>query len=128
MLASSVRRTSFRFGGTCHIWSARGFMDFDRLLRFAVEHDASDVHIQAGLPPHLRLGGHLKATDHPAVDDKELRGFIAAIAPPRFRDNLDDRLPGGVDFSYALPGGTRFRCSAYSHMSQAGISMRTIKN
>jgi twitching motility protein PilT len=103
-------------------------MDFDRLLRFAVEHDASDVHIQTGLPPHLRLGGHLKATDQPPVDDKDLRAFITAIAPPRFRDNLDDRLPAGVDFSYALPGGTRFRCSAYSHMSQAGISMRTIKN
>ena len=103
-------------------------MDFQKLLRFAVERDASDIHLQSGLPPHVRIGGILKATDQPPIEDATLRAFIASIVPPRFRENMDDRLPAGLDFSYALPGSTaRFRCSAYSHLSLAGISMRTIK-
>ena len=41
-------------------------MDFQALLKFSVEHDASDVHIQAGLPPHVRMGGILKSINAPA--------------------------------------------------------------
>jgi twitching motility protein PilT len=103
-------------------------MDFQQLLRFAVDHDASDVHIQAGLPPNLRIGGLLRATSVPAVTDEELHNFIKSIAPVRFRDNLDDRITTGLDFSYALPGLSRFRCSAYRQLGLVGISMRVIKS
>src|SRR6266699_3907453 len=103
-------------------------MDFPQLLRFAVEHDASDVHIQAGLPPNLRIGGILRATSVPPITDEELHNFIGSIAPARLRDNLDDRITTGLDFSYAMPGVSRFRCSAYRQLGQSGISMRVIKS
>jgi twitching motility protein PilT len=103
-------------------------MEFQQLLRFAVEHNASDVHLQAGIPPHLRMGGILKAVNQPPVTDDALRSFIASIAPAHVRDNIGERIVQGLDFSYAAPGLSRFRCSAYQHLSQAGISMRIIKN
>ena len=103
-------------------------MDFPQLLRFAVEHDASDVHIQAGLPPNLRIGGILRATSVPAITDEELHNFIGSIAPVRFRSNLEDRITAGLDFSYAMTGVSRFRCSAYRQLGQSGISMRVIKS
>jgi twitching motility protein PilT len=103
-------------------------MDFQKLLRFAVEHDASDVHIQAGLPANIRIGGVLQHVQQPSLSDDDVRGFIASIVPARFRDNLDDRIVTGVDFSYAIPNFARFRCSAYSHLSTAGIVMRIIKS
>ena len=103
-------------------------MDFQQLLRFAVEHNASDVHLQAGLPPHLRMGGILKAVNQPPLADEPLRAFIASIAPPHVRDNIGERIVQGLDFSYAAPGLSRFRCSAYQNLSQAGLSMRVIKN
>jgi twitching motility protein PilT len=102
-------------------------MDFHALLRFAVEHDASDVHIQAGLPPHVRMGGILKAINQPPLSDEEVRNFLASIAPARYRDTLDDRLVAGLDFSYAAPGLSRFRCSAYRQLGHAGVAMRIIK-
>jgi twitching motility protein PilT len=97
------------------------------LMRFAVDHDASDIHIQAGLPPCLRIGGILRSTSEAALDDEAVKGFIASIAPPRLRDNLDDRLAHGLDFSYAPPDLTRFRCSAYRHLGRGGMTMRLIK-
>jgi len=102
-------------------------MDFQQLLRFAVEHNASDVHLQAGLPPHLRIGGILKPVNQPPLADEPVRAFIASIAPAHLRDRIGERMIQGLDFSYASTGLSRFRCSAYQHLSQAGISMRVIK-
>jgi twitching motility protein PilT len=102
-------------------------MDFVALLRFAVEHDASDVHLQAGLPPHVRMGGILKPINSPPLTDEQVRGFISSIVPPRFREGLDDRIVAGMDFSHAQPGLTRFRCSAYRQLGHAGLAMRIIK-
>jgi len=103
-------------------------MDFQMLMRFAAERGASDIHIQAGLSPKLRIQGTLHTVDQPAVTDELLHQFITSIAPARLRENLDDRLSAGLDFSYAAPGICRFRCSAYRQLGLAGISMRLIKS
>ena len=102
-------------------------MDFMALLRFSVDHNASDIHVQAGLPPHVRMGGILKAINQPPLTDEEVRAFIASLVPERFRQNLDERLVAGLDFSYSLPGLSRFRCSAYRQLGHAGVAMRIIK-
>jgi twitching motility protein PilT len=70
------------------------------------------VHLQAGLPPNLRLGGHLKATNQPPITDEELRAFIKSIVPARMRETIDERIQAGLDFSYTSPTKSRFRCSA----------------
>jgi twitching motility protein PilT len=101
--------------------------DFLPLIHFAVENKASDIHLQAGLPPTVRIEGILHATTQPNIVDEELRRFIASIAPKRFQENVDDRLLAGLDFSYAVPGLSRFRCSAYQHLGAAGITMRVIR-
>ena len=44
-------------------------MDFNQLLHFACEHNASDVHIQGGLQPRLRVGGIMRVVNLPAVTD-----------------------------------------------------------
>jgi len=102
-------------------------MDFSQILRFGVENNASDVHLQAGLPPRVRIGGIIRSINQPAITDEELQNFIASIAPARFRENLDERLTGGLDFSYAMPNVSRFRCSAYRQLGTAGIVMRVIR-
>ncbi len=102
-------------------------MDLQQLLRFAVEKSASDVHIQAGLPPRVRIGGIIRAVDLPVVSDEVAREFIASIAPPRLTDDLDHRLVSGIDFSYSIPDVSRFRCSAYRHLGNAGIVMRIVR-
>jgi twitching motility protein PilT len=102
-------------------------MDFQQLLLFAVKNNASDIHIQAGLKACLRIGGHLRATDAPPLADEEVRAFITSIAPKRFKQDVDDRIVAGLDFSYAIPGVSRFRCSAYQHLGQAAMTMRVIR-
>jgi twitching motility protein PilT len=102
-------------------------MDFQLLMRFAAERDASDIHIQSGLSPKVRIQGILHTVDQPALTDAEILQFISSIAAPRMRDKLEERLMVGMDFSYAAPGICRFRCSGYRVLGASGISMRLIK-
>jgi twitching motility protein PilT len=102
-------------------------MDFQTLLRFAVEHDASDVHIQAAAAPRMRIAGQVRAVEMDAVTNEDLHGFIASILPEAKRADVDAAIVGGLDFSHAVPGMARFRCSAYSHLGKVGITMRVIR-
>jgi twitching motility protein PilT len=102
-------------------------MEFQKLMVFAVEHNASDIHLQAGMEAKVRLGGVLRSMTQPPLENAELLQFITSIAPEKWRGNVEDRLASGMDFSYSLPGVSRFRCSAYRQLGVAGISMRIIK-
>ena len=41
-------------------------MDFDQLIRFGVEQGASDVHLQTGAAPLLRINGQIRTVEAPA--------------------------------------------------------------
>lgn len=102
-------------------------MDLLALLKFAVDNNASDVHVQAGLPPRVRIGGVIRAVNLPVLTDEQVRNYIVAMAPPRYQDQIDQHVYKGLDFSYAVPNLARFRCSAYQHLGLAGVAMRIIR-
>ncbi len=56
-------------------------MDLQELLRFAIEHNASDVHVQAGVSPMLRIAGQMRAVDAPPLTDEQARDFVRSIVP-----------------------------------------------
>src|SRR5262245_19686524 len=103
-------------------------MEFQQLMAFAVHNNASDIHIQVGLAPALRIGGILKFTNQPPLKHEEVRNFITSIALQRFKENVEDRILAGLDFSYAAPNLSRFRCSAYMQLGNAGVAMRIIRS
>jgi twitching motility protein PilT len=103
-------------------------MDFQMLMKFAADREASDIHLQSGLSPKLRMQGVLHTVDQPMLTDEDIRQFVGSIAPPRMRDKLEERMTVGMDFSYAAPGICRFRCSGYRALGMSGLSMRLIKS
>lgn len=101
-------------------------MDFLKLLERAAEHGASDIHLQGGCVPMLRVAGAVVPEPGPPLNDAELRQWIRKIAPPDTHSNLDEVLAEGLDFSHTVAGVGRFRCSGYRQMGRAGLSMRAI--
>ena len=101
-------------------------MDFGQLLRYAVEHEASDVHIQAGAPPMMRIAGQIQAVKADPLTDEEARALVESLLPGQDHLALDESIVRGLDFSHDVEGLSRFRCSAYSHMGQVGLVMRII--
>jgi twitching motility protein PilT len=103
-------------------------VNFASLLQFAVEHDASDVHIQVGSAPMMRIAGQVRAVEMPPVESDDLREFVATIAPAAKRNDLETAIVEGIDFSHAVPDLARFRCCAYRHLGKFGLTMRVIKS
>ena len=100
---------------------------FHKLLTFGVERGVSDIHFEAGYPPHYRLGGELlgaiKVAPLRPVDTEEiakhiLDGRSQAIDFSRsFRE---------LDVSYSLPGSGRFRASIFRQRGSVGVVLRII--
>src|SRR5262245_58078360 len=102
-------------------------MDLDKLLQFAVERGASDLHIQAGAPPMLRIGGQPHFVETPPLTGAETRAFISSIVPRHHADHLDAAIVQGLDFSHTTDGLARFRCSAFSHLGTPALVIRVIR-
>lgn len=101
-------------------------MTIDQLLKFAVEQGASDLHLQTGTPPQLRLKGQMRELEVAPMTDELLRQFIRSIAPRTIVDDINQAMYKGYDFSYSVPGLARFRCNLYSHIGTPGLVLRLI--
>lgn len=102
-------------------------IDMQKMLRFAVENGASDVHIQVGAVPMLRIGGLMRPVNSEPLTDGDVLEFIASVAPA-VEGDLAASFVQGLDFSYAIPGLSRFRCSAFRHLGRPGMVMRIIRS
>jgi twitching motility protein PilT len=102
-------------------------MNFDELIRFAVDEGASDVHLQTGAAPLLRINGQIRTVESPPVSSEALRQFIVSIKRGLKLDQLDQAIFQGLDFSYAIPGVSRFRCNAYSHLGSPSMVLRVVR-
>lgn len=102
-------------------------MEITSLFRFAVEHGASDVHIQSGATPMLRLAGQMRAVESGPLSRDEVLGLLGTMAPAHQGVDLSRAVTQGLDFAYELPGAARFRCSAFSALGQVGLTMRVIR-
>ncbi|MBI3833988.1 MAG: PilT/PilU family type 4a pilus ATPase [Planctomycetes bacterium] len=102
-------------------------MDTDRLLRFAVEQGASDLHIQSGAAPMLRLGGKMRSVEGNAWSCEQVMEFLGGLVHDRLATDLSQAAMSGLDFAFDLREVARFRCSAFSSRGKAGVVMRVIR-
>jgi twitching motility protein PilT len=100
-------------------------MNFEQLLKFGVDQEASSIHLQAESTPQLRIGGLIRNVEGASVKAEELRTFITSIAPKPLADNIDRLLAEGSVFSTSAAAG-RFRCTTFSHIGGPGIVMRVV--
>ena len=102
-------------------------MNFDQLIRFAVEQGASDIHLQTAAAPLLRINTQIRAVESPAILEADLRRFILTLKPALKAEDLDAAMVMGLDFSFAIAGLSRFRCNVYSHLGTPALVMRVVK-
>ena len=67
-------------------------MHLDRLLRAIVQFKASDLHVQTGSPPTLRINNDLTALDLPVVTAEDVPGFMADVATERTKREIETQL------------------------------------
>jgi len=99
-------------------------MDIAELLAFSVKHEASDLHLSAGLPPMIRVDGDIRRINVPALDHKVVHGLVYDIMNDKQRKDYEEFLE--TDFSFEIPGLARFRVNAFNQERGAGAVFRTI--
>src|SRR3954470_19698185 len=98
----------------------------DDILRNAVSAKASDIHINVGSPPLFRIHTVVTPTDFPVVTpegaEKLLRQMIDEKRWHEFQTTRDS------DFSYEIPGVSRFRVNAHYQRNTIALAFRTIND
>ena len=96
----------------------------DRYLEAVKKNDGSDLHIQAGIVPKVRIHGQLEGLKQPIPEPEEVEELLFEILNERQRKRFDDT--GDLDFAYALEGVGRFRTNFFRHQRGMGGVFRLI--
>lgn len=100
--------------------------DVKAILANAIEEEASDVHINVGMPPVLRKNTELILMDYPPVSSEDAKEMVVSmVGPDRFKKCEENR---DLDFSTTIDDGHRFRVNAHYQRDTIGISFRVIPN
>ena len=99
-------------------------MDITELLTFSFKESASDLHLSAGLPPMIRVDGDIRRINVPPMDHKKVHGLIYDIMNDQQQRDFEENLQ--CDFSFEVPGVSRFRVNAFNQSQGVGAVFRTI--
>ncbi|PZA08950.1 MULTISPECIES: type IV pilus twitching motility protein PilT [unclassified Meiothermus] len=96
------------------------------MFKAMVNSRASDIHLQAGAPPTVRIDGKLKPFGQKVLTPKEIEGIVRALLTPAQAEELEYRKE--MDFAYTIPGIARFRCNLMMQRGSYGLVMRVVSD
>jgi twitching motility protein PilT len=95
-------------------------------LKTTVKVNGSDLHLQGGSVPMIRVDGRARFLDTPAATDAQMEEFVRQLVPdPEKAKILHDK--GAIDVAYSMgPGQPRFRTNVFHSREKYAIVMRRI--
>jgi twitching motility protein PilT len=100
--------------------------EMNELLELVFEQNASDLHLQVGQPPTLRLSGSMTPIDGPPLEPIDTEKLMLSITPDVHIQST--KLNGGADFGFAYMEKARFRVSVMKSKGNYGMVLRQIPN
>jgi twitching motility protein PilT len=95
------------------------------VLEGMLAYKSSDLHLTAGAPPTIRVNGELQPLDgFPTLTGDAVQRVMYAVMTQAQREAFEEELE--LDFSYALPGVSRFRVNVYKQKDNVGAAFRVI--
>lgn len=101
-------------------------VEMDELLQLVVDEGVSDLHLEVGAPPVIRLHGDMTPLDLPDMKPEDTERLIKSIASPKHLQQIGEC--GGADFGFAFGDQARFRVSAFRQKGHLGAVLRQIPN
>jgi twitching motility protein PilT len=101
-------------------------MTFDDLLTQCVKSGASDIHLHAGIPPHVRTNGHMKALMPTPLTAQLMESLVTTLLNEKQRVKFTDK--NQVDFAHSIPGVARFRVNMFRQRGSVSLVLRVISN
>ncbi len=98
---------------------------FHKLLTSAIQKGASDIHLQVGYPPLMRVNGELLEVKYHPLNPDETHAIAEEILSSTYRrEKLADL--SEVDVSYGLEGQGRFRVNLFRQRGSLSVVLRVI--
>ncbi len=101
-------------------------VEMSDLLQLVVDEGVSDLHIEVGAPPCVRLHGDMTPLDLPLLTPEDTENLMKSIASPAHIQAIAEK--GGADFGFAFGDQARFRVSAFKQKGCIGMVLRQIPN
>ncbi len=99
-------------------------MHLDRLLRAMVQFKASDLHVQAGSPPTLRINNDITPLDLPSVSAEDVASLVRDVVTEKATREIETQL--SADFAYAIPDVGRYRINVFRERGNLALVARLI--
>jgi len=99
-------------------------MDLKELLKYAVYKGASDIHLTVKSPPILRIDGRLEATTMEILSADETKRIVYSLLNDSQKQQFERDLE--LDFSFTVPGLSRFRVNVHMQRSSVEAAMRIV--
>jgi twitching motility protein PilT len=95
------------------------------LLKVATHFGASDLHIKAGSPPFMRIGGELKpVVDAPRLSQEDTLDMAFSMMSNRQKQRFKEI--SEADIAYGVAGLGRFRANIFQQRGTVGMVLRVI--
>ena len=98
----------------------------EKLLAYARERGASDLHLTPGEPPLLRVNGALVRLESAKLDNEQVRVMLIDLLDPVRAPQLEKT--GSVDFCYPIAGVGRYRANVFKMKRGYAGAFRCIPN
>ena len=96
----------------------------DELCRLVIDWKGSDLHMTVGVPPIIRVDGHLQPAPYERMTGQDIQRMSYDILSDeqiqRFESNLE------LDFSYQVPRLARFRVNLFKERGNLAAALRVI--
>jgi twitching motility protein PilT len=99
-------------------------MLLDDILHTAVENHASDIHLEAGMPPILRIHKQLIPIQTEPLTGETIKDMVYSMMKDKQKQEIEKNLE--CDFSYGVKGLARFRVNAYFQRGTMAVALRAI--
>ncbi|KAA0549234.1 type IV pilus twitching motility protein PilT [Bacillus sp. BGMRC 2118] len=96
----------------------------EHILRAAFELKASDIHLTVGVQPIMRIHGELKKYGKDVLKPEDTEQMAKEIIPDATWETFLEK--GELDFSYGIPGVSRFRINAYKQRACIAMAIRIV--
>jgi pilus retraction protein PilT len=98
-------------------------MGMESLLRTMLKLRATDLHVQAGAAPVMRVARSLRPVNCPPVTEDEVRAFVDAVVSPNHRRDLDRN--GSCDLAFTF-ADARLRVNIFVQQGTPALAIRRL--
>lgn len=100
-------------------------MEITQILQYCVQYQASDVHLNVGVPPYLRyLGNLVPIPETEILTPEALKELVMPIVNEQQKELIEvDR---ELDFSYSTINGARFRINVFHEKGNLAAVLRYV--